>query len=377
MSKDDTKAIVEDITLKIQDQNGGNLIHFKMKKSTPFKKMMNAYCTRQKVTMESLSFTFEDNPLLLTDCPNNLQMKDGDTIEATEKSVEKCKNLAIYDIPHDDWLEKLLECPVCFNVPRDLPIPQCPAGHIVCKKCKSSLTNCPTCRRRMYHDGTSSLAATLIEKVPHKCKFAEYGCDVKDLLCQLKNHEEKCEERTIKCLYKGCCEEVQLKKYKEHVLKKCSVDPKTPNMVLPLSEGFMKWDGVSKNRGKEFDLDVEGNWLLVFSSIDDVFRVIRYVPTLRSLVFALFTTNGPEEVSKVSAKITMCKGELKTSFECPIIPIEQFPSDEDFPNDENCWNVHYSLFKKFLLFEDKGENNNHNWEVTLHFQVDIIQKKEK
>ena len=65
------------------------------------------------------------------------------------------------------------------------------------------------------------------------------------------------------------------------------------------------------------------------------------------------------------------------SFECPIIPIEQFPSDGDFPNDEKCWNVHYSLFKKFLHFEDKGENNNHNWEVSLHFQVDIIQKKEK
>merc|ERR1719282_2161158 len=148
-------------------------------------------------------------------------------------------------------------------------------------------------------------------------------------------------------------------------------------MVLPLSEGFMKWDGVSKNRGEEFDLDVESNWDLVYSSMDDVFKVVRYVPNLRSLVFALFMTNPPEEVSNVSAKITIYKGELKMSFECPIIPIEQFPSDEDFPNHEMCWNVHYSLFKKFLHFEDKGENNNHNWEVSLHFQVDIIQMKEK
>ena len=24
-----------------------------------------------------------------------------------------------------------LECPVCFNIPRELPIPCCPSGHIV------------------------------------------------------------------------------------------------------------------------------------------------------------------------------------------------------------------------------------------------------
>merc|ERR1719282_1535705 len=130
---------------------------------------MDAFSTRRKINMESLCFTFNGNSLPPTNCPNDHQMKDGDTIVATNKLVEKCKNLSIeivgkHDVPHDDWLEKLLECPVCFNVPRDLPIPQCTAGHIVCRKCKSSITNCPTCRRRMYFDGTSSLAASLIEK---------------------------------------------------------------------------------------------------------------------------------------------------------------------------------------------------------------------
>ena len=29
-----------------------------------------------------------------------------------------------------DVLAASLECPVCFNVPREVSIPQCPSGHI-------------------------------------------------------------------------------------------------------------------------------------------------------------------------------------------------------------------------------------------------------
>ena len=28
-------------------------------------------------------------------------------------------------------LESVVECPVCYNIPRDLPIPCCPAGGMV------------------------------------------------------------------------------------------------------------------------------------------------------------------------------------------------------------------------------------------------------
>ena len=105
-------------------------------------------------------------------------------------------------------LSSMLECPVCFNVPRDLPIPQCPAGHVICKSCKASVTSCSTCRRRLYNDGTSSLAASMIELIPHRCKFSEHGCEVKDYLVQLKV------ERTVKC--PACRAEIQPKKFEEH-----------------------------------------------------------------------------------------------------------------------------------------------------------------
>ena len=116
----------------------------------------------------------------------------------------------------------MLECPVCLKVPRDLPIPSCPAGHIICKLCRASVTSCPTCRRILSPDGTSSLAASLIEHVLHKCKFEVHGCQFKDVLGEVKKYEEICSEKTIKCPLTKYQAEVQMKKYKDHVIdNKC------------------------------------------------------------------------------------------------------------------------------------------------------------
>ena len=148
----------------------------------------------------------------------DLHLSFSETMESSSDSNK-------HDI-QDDWIEKILECPVCFNIPRDLPIPQCPAGHIICKTCRDPVSTCPTCRRRLFQDGTSSLAASLIEKVPHKCKFSVYGCEVKDLLGPLKVHEEKCAERTIRCLLFECRDIIQVKKFEEHFKDHQSNKPK-------------------------------------------------------------------------------------------------------------------------------------------------------
>lgn len=267
----------------------------------------------------------------------------------------------------DDWIEKLLECPVCFNIPRDLPIPQCPAGHIICKSCRDPVSTCTTCRRRLYQDGTSSLAASLIEKVPHKCKFSAYGCEVKDLLGPLKVHEEKCAERTIKCPSFQCKANIQVKKFEEHLKESnCCKKLNGPDFQWELSSGFMKWDGLSKNKGEEFVLTTE---LCVIIYSGSAFILVKFCPKLKTMMFAVITTKSPEEAEQYSAKISMEKESSKTFFECPPLSIEQIPPVEDFSNHEKCWNVHYSLFRKFLHFEDKGENNNHDWVVTFFSKV--------
>ena len=117
-------------------------------------------------------------------------------------------------------LESVLQCPVCLETVRDLPVPCCQAGHIICKECKANptLLQCPTCRRR-YPDEemTNSAIASMIDVLPHKCKFSRFGCKEKLGLDDLIKHEAKCPERTVICPYRSCKQKVQLKMFSEHM----------------------------------------------------------------------------------------------------------------------------------------------------------------
>ena len=46
-------------------------------------------------------------------------------------------------------LRDILECPICFNIPREGPIYQCENGHIVCKSCFPKCEKCPQCNMKM------------------------------------------------------------------------------------------------------------------------------------------------------------------------------------------------------------------------------------
>eukprot|EP00095_Tigriopus_kingsejongensis_P005229 snap_masked-scaffold585_size130225-processed-gene-0.8 protein:Tk05229 transcript:snap_masked-scaffold585_size130225-processed-gene-0.8-mRNA-1 annotation:"ubiquitin" len=74
------KGVSEQLNLKVIGQDG-QLIQFKIKKSTPFRKLMNAYCDRQKLSQSAMRFMFDGNRLLETDTPKSMDMEDGDTIE--------------------------------------------------------------------------------------------------------------------------------------------------------------------------------------------------------------------------------------------------------------------------------------------------------
>ena len=111
-----------------------------------------------------------------------------------------------------------LECPVCFNIPRDLPVPSCPSGHFVCRPCKKRVRDCPTCRQPMPPNNTNSLVGALIEQVQHKCKFADKGCEVIMMLKDLVTHEKKCPERTIPCPENTCSSIVKLKDFNDHAV---------------------------------------------------------------------------------------------------------------------------------------------------------------
>ena len=46
----------------------------------------------------------------------------------------------------DKYIRELLECPVCMETIKSVPVYQCTNGHVICKDCIEKLNNCPICR---------------------------------------------------------------------------------------------------------------------------------------------------------------------------------------------------------------------------------------
>ncbi|CAH8571001.1 unnamed protein product [Schistosoma bovis] len=64
------EAPSEHINIKVQGQEG-SIIHFKIRKSTPFKKLITAYCDRLGVNQSAVRFFFDGNSVHETDTPGS------------------------------------------------------------------------------------------------------------------------------------------------------------------------------------------------------------------------------------------------------------------------------------------------------------------
>ncbi|KAE8666926.1 Small ubiquitin-related modifier 1 [Hibiscus syriacus] len=69
------------INLKVKGQDG-NEVFFRIKRGTQLRKLMNAYCDRQSVDSNSIAFLFDGRRLRGEQTPNELEMEDGDEIDA-------------------------------------------------------------------------------------------------------------------------------------------------------------------------------------------------------------------------------------------------------------------------------------------------------
>ena len=106
-------------------------------------------------------------------------------------------------------------------------------GHILCRSCRDNVESCPTCRRPMSGDGTNTLANKMIEEIPHSCKYEHYGCEIKARLVELVDHESKCPERTMKCLYLWCNDEIQIRKFREHAMTSNCTRGNNNSLLMP------------------------------------------------------------------------------------------------------------------------------------------------
>ncbi|KAK6200006.1 ubiquitin-related domain-containing protein [Scheffersomyces amazonensis] len=68
------------INLKVSD--GSAEIFFKIKRSTPMKRLMEAFCKRQGKSLDSLRFLIDGTRIYPDNTPDQLELEDGDTIEA-------------------------------------------------------------------------------------------------------------------------------------------------------------------------------------------------------------------------------------------------------------------------------------------------------
>jgi len=79
-SKQDVKAEQDHINLRVTGQDG-SVVQFKIKRHTPLRKLMQAYCDKQGQNMANIRFRFDGQAINEQDTPNKLEMEDEDTID--------------------------------------------------------------------------------------------------------------------------------------------------------------------------------------------------------------------------------------------------------------------------------------------------------
>ncbi|XP_057576630.1 small ubiquitin-related modifier 2-like [Hippopotamus amphibius kiboko] len=68
------------VNLKVAGQDG-SVVQFKIKRHTPLRKRMKAYCERQRLSMRQIGFRFDGQPINETDTPAQLEMEEEETMD--------------------------------------------------------------------------------------------------------------------------------------------------------------------------------------------------------------------------------------------------------------------------------------------------------
>lgn len=76
----------EHINLKVNGQDQ-SVVHFKIKKNTPLRKLMSAYCDRTGLKLGAMRFRFDGQAISEADTPLLLEMEDGDTIDVFQQQT--------------------------------------------------------------------------------------------------------------------------------------------------------------------------------------------------------------------------------------------------------------------------------------------------
>eukprot|EP00048_Salpingoeca_helianthica_P015228 m.225703 g.225703 ORF g.225703 m.225703 type:complete len:104 (+) comp16764_c0_seq1:48-359(+) len=79
-------ATTEYINLKVTGQDNSE-VHFKIKKTTTMRKLIEAYCSRQGVAANSVRFMFDGKAINPDDTPAKLEMEENDAIDVMQQQT--------------------------------------------------------------------------------------------------------------------------------------------------------------------------------------------------------------------------------------------------------------------------------------------------
>lgn len=87
----DTKStdVKPHLNLRVIGQSG-NEIAFKMRGSTPLRKLMSAYCERHSINEKAVRFLFDGMRIEEKQTPEDLDMQDGDVIDVVLQQTGGC-----------------------------------------------------------------------------------------------------------------------------------------------------------------------------------------------------------------------------------------------------------------------------------------------
>ena len=294
-------------------------------------------------------------------------------------------------------VEESLECPVCYRIPRELPIPSCVAGHIVCQPCRSKVTECPTCRGK-FNSNTSNLAAKLILVASHKCKFNFYGCEMKMKLEEIIQHEKVCPERTIYCPV--CKEETQMKTFGKHAVeKKCADKPfecfsedYTDDECVVYTSQYLDnfwWDGVKPLKDSVMMKPTDANWKMRHISYMHgfaFFLTFSFSASKHSFFISLMLPRDVETASKFTAKLSIKEEDnsgppnldpRSLTYVGPVLSIEDLPDINSDEAASKYWVVPFDVMKSFFTIKkyNRGDENPRNYQVRSSIWIEEVRKR--
>lgn len=99
------------INLKVSD--GSSEIFFKIKRATPLKRLMEAFAKRQGKSIESIRFLYEGQRVNADSTPDEMDLEDGDVIEAHQEQVS---DWSILLLSFTNYCIRSVVVNVCINV---------------------------------------------------------------------------------------------------------------------------------------------------------------------------------------------------------------------------------------------------------------------